>query len=100
MILNIVCVFLSIICNNWFFMGLALISLFYNLYSSYSKNFCFDLIIGNSKENVSITSQISALYKIKFIYYMIASIFGLTFTVTRLLSIMDNKSLKSLRLYK
>jgi len=94
MILNITCVILSFICNNWFFLGLALISLFYNIYSYYSKNFYFDLIIADSKENVLKTTQISSLYKVKFIYYMIASIFGFTFGITRLLSIMDEKSLK------
>jgi hypothetical protein len=99
MILNITCVILSFICNNWFFLGLALISLFYNIYSYYSKNFYFDLIIADSKENVLKTTQISSLYKVKFIYYMIASIFGFTFGITRLLSIMDEKSLKSLRIY-
>ena len=99
MILNILCIFFSILCNNWFFLGLALISLFYNIYSYYSKNFYFDLIIADSKENVLKTTQISSLYKVKFIYYMIASIFGFTFGITRLLSIMDEKSLKILRIY-
>ena len=100
MMLNILCIFFSFLCNNWFFLGIAFISLFYNIYSYYSKNFCFDLIIGDSKQNLMQTKQISSLYKVKFIYYFIASIFGFTFGVTRLLEIMDENSLKSLRIYK
>ena len=100
MFFTFVCIILSFLCNNWFFLGIASISLFYNIYSYYSKNFCFDLIIGDSKENIFKTNQISSLYKVKFIYYFIASIFGFTFGVTRLLSIMDEESLKNLRIYK
>jgi len=57
------------------------ISIIYNIYSSYSKNYCFHLVIGEHKENKNVVGKISFIYKFKFVYYIIVSIVALTLTL-------------------
>ena len=53
----------------------------YNLYLKYKKNYNFDLIIGETKENNKQIKRVSFNYKIKFVFYIINSIISLTFTI-------------------
>ncbi len=75
------------ISNNWVYLLISGISIIYNIYSLYSKNYSFSLIIGNHKENYNTTSRISFFYKIKFMYYVISSIISLTITILTFFSI-------------
>ncbi len=79
---------------------MACISLINNFYSYYTKNFHFELIIADSKENIKKTSKISFYYKVKFIYYIIVTIITLTFIMTKILKIIDKNTLKKIKIYK
>ena len=82
---------LSIFLNNWVYLLLSGVSIAYNLYSNYTKNYSFTLMIANYKENYQATSRISFFYKIKFVYYIIASIISLTITILVFLkNVMDD----------
>ena len=69
------------ISNNWVYLLISGISIIYNIYSLYSKNYSFSLIIGNHKENSKASGKISFIYKIKFIFYIIVSIISLIITI-------------------
>ena len=79
---------------------MACISLINNFYSYYTKNFHFELIIADSKENIKKTSKISFYYKVKFIYYILVTIITLTFIMTKILKIIDKNTLKKIKIYK
>ena len=75
-------------------------SLINNFYSYYTKNFHFELIIADSKENIKKTSKISFYYKVKFIYYILVTIITLTFIMIKILKIIDKITLKKIKIYK
>ena len=75
-------------------------SLINNFYSYYTKNFHFELIIADSKENIKKTSKISFYYKVKFIYYILVTIITLIFIMTKILKILDKITLKKIKIYK
>ena len=79
---------------------MACISLINNFYSYYTKNFHFELIIADSKENIKKTSKISFYYKVKYIYYIIVTIITLIFILAKILKILDKITLKKIKLYK
>ena len=79
---------------------MACISLINNFYSYYTKNFHFELIIADSKENIKKTSKISFYYKVKYIYYIIVTIITLIFILSKILKILDKITLKKIKIYK
>ena len=68
---------------------MACISLINNFYSYYTKNFHFELIIADSKENIN-----------KYIYYIIVTIITLIFILSKILKILDKITLKKIKIYK
>ena len=55
-------------------------------------------MIANYKENNRVTGRISFFYKIKFIYYIIASIISLTITILVFLSLIMDEEIDLSRL--
>ena len=81
------------ISNNWVYLLISGISIINNIYSLYSKNYSFSLIIGNHKENYNSTSRISFFYKIKFIYYTISSIIAFIITILFFVNVTMDKDI-------
>jgi hypothetical protein len=81
------------ISNNWVYLLISGISIIYNIYSLYSKNYSFSLIIGNHKENYNSTSRISFFYKIKFIYYTVSSFIAFIITILFFVNVTMDKDI-------
>ena len=73
--------------NNWIFLLLSFIIIIFNCYIFFTKNYSFDLLIGEQKENYKNTKKVSLFFKIKFIHYMISCIVSIITVIIIILSL-------------
>ena len=79
--LNIIHIIFGILSNNWL-SALISISIFgYNLYFKTKKRNCFNMIIDDMKENLSSSNRVGLIYKIKFVIYVLISIYSLCYAI-------------------
>lgn len=78
---------MSIGANNWIYLLSSFVITAFNCYSFYTKNYSFDVLIGEHKENYKNTNKVSLIFKIKFTFYMILCIVSLTIIILLILSL-------------
>ena len=79
--LNIIHIIFGFLSNNWL-SALISISLFcYNLYYKMKKRNSFNMIIDDFRENLSSSNKVGLEYKIKFVVYVLISIYALCFAI-------------------
>ena len=67
--------------NNWLSALIAIGLFCYNLYSKYQNKNCFRLVIDDMKGNVYSSKKVGFKYKVKFIIYIIISIYSLVYAI-------------------
>ena len=67
----------SLLTNNYLSVLLSAIILGYNIYSRIKNLHNFNIIIGDRKNNVGASNNISLIYKIKFVLYTIVAIYAM-----------------------
>ena len=67
--------------NNWLSLLVAIIFLLYNLYSRVKKKNSFTMIIDDMKNNLDSSNKVGIEYKVKFIIYVIISIYALCYAI-------------------
>ena len=81
LIFNIIQVLFGFLSNNWISFLIAIIFLAYNLYSRMRKKDSFGWIIDDMKRNLNSSNKVGLEYKVKFIVYVIISIYALCFAI-------------------
>ena len=67
--------------NNWISLITSVIILGYNLYIHKTNKDSFSIIIDDKKGNIKESGKISLSYKIKFLIYVVVSIYGMCIAI-------------------
>jgi hypothetical protein len=67
--------------NNWISLILAIVLFTYNLFSRFKKKNSFTMIIDDMKNNLDSTNKVGLEYKVKFIIYVLISIYSLCYAI-------------------
>ena len=81
LICNTATTLFGILSNNWISVIIALVVLCYNLYNHKIHKYNFSIIIDDNKDNVKESNKISLTYKVKFLIYVIISIYGMCIAI-------------------
>ena len=94
---NIAHVIFGLLSNNWLSLVIASIFLCYNLFSRLQKKNSFNMIIDDIKENLKSSDKVGIEYKIKFIFYVLISIYALCYAI--LANFDDEDAFESLKIF-
>ena len=67
--------------NNWLSLLLAIILCIYNFYSRMRKKNSFSMIIDDMRNNLDSSNKVGLEYKVKFIIYVLISIYSLCYAI-------------------
>ena len=81
LIFNAIHVILGFLSNNWLSFLIAIIACGYNLISRLKKRNSFSMIIDDMKHNLDSSNKVGLEYKIKFIIYVLISIYSLCYAI-------------------
>ena len=81
LIFNIIHVIFGFLSNNWLSALIAVLAFGYNLISKLRKRNSFTMIIDDMKHNLDSSNKVGLEYKIKFIVYVLISIYSLCYAI-------------------
>ena len=83
--------------NNWLSLLISIVILAYNVYSKIKSKNSFNIIIDDMKGNLNSSNNIGFKYKVKFVFYILLSIYSLCYAI--LSNYDDEETYESLKIF-